>query len=319
MLRPLLLLALVLLPALARAAPAPYAAPLPMLAVLEVTAADIKGDVLDPGLLTTVTDALRVKVLERVGSRFKVLTRETMMEMVPPDQVNCFIDKCAAEIGRKLQTQFVVSGTVRLVGGRLVMTLEGYETESGRLMGAQQLAVASEAALLDAVMGRTDFPFDAWFPAPPPPPPPPVREVAAAPAQRPSASGDTDARAPQRLNVAVRAGLGFVTGVVGVGGEWRPGWVGLAVGTGYLPLGFALTFGLPGFATGPFLDLHGTVIGSSPFLTLDRTALLYGATAGWLQRVDDWIVRGGLGLAASTEPLRDQGPLSLELSVGRVF
>ncbi len=51
-----------------------------MLAVLDFSSSD---NVLGEGELVALTDALRSAVVKEVGARNKVLTRETMREVVP--------------------------------------------------------------------------------------------------------------------------------------------------------------------------------------------------------------------------------------------
>lgn len=81
----------------------------PLLAVLEFEDAET---VLADGEIALLTDAMRGAVKKEVGAKFKVMTRETMMEVVPPEQLKCFVGKCVAEIGRMLQAPYVIAGNV---------------------------------------------------------------------------------------------------------------------------------------------------------------------------------------------------------------
>jgi len=131
-----------------------------MLAVLEFSAADPSIDA--DGLLV-LTDALRSAVVSEVGDRFKVLTRETMVELVPPERLQCFVDKCAAEIGRMLQAPYVMAGTLRPMSGGLVLTLEGYESQTGRLLGAEQFFGVNIAALFASIRENGRRLAREWF------------------------------------------------------------------------------------------------------------------------------------------------------------
>jgi len=128
-------------------------APLPLLAVLELEAPE--SDLSPPELLL-LTDTLRGAVVEEVGTRYKVLTRETMMELVPASQMKCFVDKCAADIGRMLQAPFVIAGNVRKLGKLIVLTIETYESMGGRLLGSKQLRVTTSEELFGRI--ETEMP-----------------------------------------------------------------------------------------------------------------------------------------------------------------
>ena len=149
MMRPVALM-IVLLAATSptRPALAAPAQPLPLLAVLELEAPE--QELPGPELLL-LTDALRGAVVQEVGARYKVLTRETMMELVPPEQMKCFVDKCAAEIGRMLQAPYVVAGNIRKLGKSLVVTIEAYETNGGRLLGSKQLRAGDAEELFGRI------------------------------------------------------------------------------------------------------------------------------------------------------------------------
>jgi len=121
-------------------APVRAAEPPPLLAVLDFDAPD--GGV-EPSDLQVLSDAFRSAVIKETGDRYKVMTRETMMEMVPPEQMKCFADKCVAEIGRMLQAPYIMAGAIRKLGSRKVLTIEAYESVTGRALGTEQLVGAS--------------------------------------------------------------------------------------------------------------------------------------------------------------------------------
>jgi hypothetical protein len=64
-----------------------------LLAVLDIDAPDKS---VTPDELPILSDAARKVVVTEVGKRFRVMTRETMVELVPPEKVACFVDKCLA-------------------------------------------------------------------------------------------------------------------------------------------------------------------------------------------------------------------------------
>ncbi|MFM2151911.1 MAG: hypothetical protein RL199_346 [Pseudomonadota bacterium] len=120
--------------------------PPPLLAVLEF---DSPEQVLTDSELEALTDALRSAVKKEVGDRYKVLTRETMREVVPPEQLRCFVGKCVAEIGRMLQAPYIIAGSVKTLGSKKLLTVEAYESNGGQLLGAEQLKGPSAEALFD--------------------------------------------------------------------------------------------------------------------------------------------------------------------------
>ncbi|MFM2151887.1 MAG: hypothetical protein RL199_322 [Pseudomonadota bacterium] len=123
----------------------------PLLVVLEFDSPD---QAVTDGELQTLTDALRGAVKKEVGTRFKVLTRETMVEIVPPERLRCFVGKCVADIGRMLQAPYTIAGNVRSFGSKKVLTVEGYESNGGQLLGAEQLRGANAEELLDGIEAR---------------------------------------------------------------------------------------------------------------------------------------------------------------------
>ena len=130
----------------AAATPAPKA--LPMLAVLDIEAAD---KTIDPDELLVLTDVVRAIVVTEVGQRHKVLTRETMLELVPPERIACAIDKCAAEIGRMLQADVIITGMIRPLARRQVLIIDVYESKTGRLIGSAPYRGTSIESLVDEV------------------------------------------------------------------------------------------------------------------------------------------------------------------------
>jgi len=138
------ILLLVLLPTTSRAS----AGDEPLLAVLDFDSPDDSASLDGRQLLT---DAFRSVVIETVGERFKVLTRETMTELIPPSGAECFLNKCAAEIGRMLQASHVIAGSVRRLEGQWVLTVEAYLTNGGRALGTKQLIAAGQLKLIEQI------------------------------------------------------------------------------------------------------------------------------------------------------------------------
>jgi len=134
--------------------------PPPLLAVLEFDSPD-KSASFDE--LQLLTDAFRAAVIDTVGSRYKVLTRETMAELVPPERMECFAGKCAAEIGRMLQAPYVMAGNVRRLDGTYILTMEAYESIGGQALGSRQLEGERIRPLLVAVRERSPELVRKWL------------------------------------------------------------------------------------------------------------------------------------------------------------
>jgi len=314
------------------------AEPMPMLAVLELETSDKEGSGEE---LIILTDALRGAVVQSLGERFKVLTRETMTELVPPERMSCFVDKCAAEVGRMLQASHVVAGTVRRLGTRLVLTVEAYESTSGRLLGSQQFFAGTMEEMVGSVADRVPSLTLKWFasggtPAPAPVPVAPPPSVQPQPAKSaeivppaeslPATPSDTAVRPPQW---AVRAGLDLAGGFLGASVEWKPGLVGFVLGTGQLPISAGITLSDPKNRGGAYLDLKAALMADwlgvarytewSTGWAISPVGLVGGATAGWDWRFGGWSLRTGVGVAASNLGFQNRSPWLVDLSFGRVF
>ncbi|MFM2153060.1 MAG: hypothetical protein RL199_1495 [Pseudomonadota bacterium] len=132
----------------------------PLLAVLDFNSPD---DAMGEGELVTLTDALRSAVVKEVGARYKVLTRETMREVVPPEKMRCSANMCAADIGRMLQAPFILVGEVRRFSGEPMLTIEAYESNGGRLLGSEQFSGADAKAILGELRGKGQGLVRSWL------------------------------------------------------------------------------------------------------------------------------------------------------------
>ena len=327
---------------------------IPLLAVLEF---DSPEKSVPPDELQLLTDAVRGAVVKELAGKFKVLTRETMTELVPPERLNCFVDKCAAEIGRMLQAPYVIAGTLRPLKSKWVLTLEAYASTTGELLGSDQLRAADIEALLDVIDERGRSLVREWLssrastptppeppkpvaaptpPAPPPSPPiapppvivppplitppPPVVTAPAAPkpVAPPEKTVPTGSTPGARPSFAVRAGLGGHVGVMGAGVEWRPSWWGIALGTGNHQWSGGLTFGPRANAGGPYVDLQLVRIAPGLFGSITEAGTTVGATAGWDFRLAR-IVTVKAGIGAVYNAVDPTRFLTVDLCAGVVF
>ena len=101
-----------------------------------------------------LTDRVRAAALQLPHERFFVLTRENLVEHLPPgvDLAACE-GACEVETGRNVGADYVVSGEVLLLDGDLRVALKLYDTRSGRLL-ASETASSARAAGLDEPLRR---------------------------------------------------------------------------------------------------------------------------------------------------------------------
>ena len=121
------------------------AAPGARIAVLELH----DGAHLEADTLHYLSDLLRGQALKLPRDRFLVMTRENLLELLPPgaDLAACE-GACEVETGRNLGAHYIVTGEVIRLGGALKINLKLYETRSGRLL-AQDHGTAREGAALE--------------------------------------------------------------------------------------------------------------------------------------------------------------------------
>jgi len=139
--------------------------------------------------------------------------------------------------------------------------------------------------------------------------------VVAMPVAAPPVEEKTPAAEP---SFAIRTGLSGQAGSLGVVAEWRPGPVGISVGTGWMPFSVSVIAGDP--RGGFYASAQYTVIGRSLFANLPVSGSAFGATAGWDTRFGDgWSLMTGVGLGGNTAALEARSPLVIDLLLGRVF
>ncbi|MFN3197692.1 MAG: hypothetical protein ACE366_04650 [Bradymonadia bacterium] len=137
----LLWLALLLLCSVAEARPA-------RIVVLELTLQ--KGTPVEAG--PYLTDVIRAQALTLPPDRYFVLTRENLLEALPPgvDLAACE-GACEVETGRNVGADYVVSGEIIALGGSLKVALKLLRTSDGRLLGAQHTSAANVEGLEAAI------------------------------------------------------------------------------------------------------------------------------------------------------------------------
>ena len=133
--RPIVLLAALLMPMSTLAAEAES------VAVLELENQSHRVKTEEVQFITDLVRRAATEGLDR--TRYRVMTRETMEVIVPPQEMKCLAGKCLVEIGKKLQAKFVVGGSVKDFGTKIAVTLEAYDAMSGMLIGSETGTPAS--------------------------------------------------------------------------------------------------------------------------------------------------------------------------------
>jgi hypothetical protein len=99
----------------------------------------------------TLADDVRSAALDILGSSFRIMTRESMMAMLPPgtDLAQCSEGQCEVEAGRKVGADRVVAGSVGRFEKDLVVRLKLFDTHSADLLAQKSASGATLKALRD--------------------------------------------------------------------------------------------------------------------------------------------------------------------------
>jgi len=108
-----------------------------MVAVLEITPSNEEIN-MSVSEYRHLTDELRTKARETLPSRYSVLTRDNIFQLLPTDEkeAECLAESCAVEIGRAIGAEYVTQGTIGKFEGMLTLTVELYESMSGNMLGS---------------------------------------------------------------------------------------------------------------------------------------------------------------------------------------
>ena len=123
------------------------------LAVLEIVPTTDEINVSIPEM-RHLTDELRRQAVQALPSTgYAVLTRDNMLSLLPPDseQAECLAESCAVEIGRAIGAEYVSQGSIGRFGGDLSLSIELYETLSGKLLGSIVMESSDIRGLMGAI------------------------------------------------------------------------------------------------------------------------------------------------------------------------
>jgi len=104
-----------------------------------------------------MTDELRrlaVTILPK--GEFSVLTRDNIIALIPPDEkeAECLAQSCAVDIGRAIGAEYITQGTVSKFGSKLTISVELYETMSGKLLYSIVFESSDIEGLLTAIRSQ---------------------------------------------------------------------------------------------------------------------------------------------------------------------
>ncbi len=101
-----------------------------------------------------LTDELRRQaVMSLPKGEYSVLTRDNIIALLPPDEKEaaCLAEKCAVEIGRAIGAEYITQGTIGKFGSKLTLSVELYESMSGKLLSSIVFESENIDGLLEAI------------------------------------------------------------------------------------------------------------------------------------------------------------------------
>lgn len=104
-------------------------------AVLET----VSNGVIQPNENQFLTNVLREEAVKTLDPslNYTIMTRENILAMLPPDKnVEDCEGACLVETGRNIAANYVVQAVVNTFGSSLTITVELYDTKSGKLMSS---------------------------------------------------------------------------------------------------------------------------------------------------------------------------------------
>ncbi len=101
-----------------------------------------------------LTDELRRQaVLALPTQGYTVLTRDNLIALIPPDEeeAKCLAESCAVDIGRAIGAEYISQGGIGSFANELSLSIELYETMSGKLLGSIVMESNDIKGLLTAI------------------------------------------------------------------------------------------------------------------------------------------------------------------------
>jgi len=98
-----------------------------------------------------LTDELRKQAMQTLPpDNYTVLTRDEILSLFPPadEKKNCIAGSCIAETGRDIGVEYASQGSIGSFGGLQTISIELYETMSGKLLGSIMMESENAMGLL---------------------------------------------------------------------------------------------------------------------------------------------------------------------------
>jgi TolB-like protein len=123
-------------------------------AVLELIPNSSIEDEISIGEFRHLTDELRRQAVTTLPKgEYSVLTRDNLLSLTPPDEkeAECLAESCAVDIGRVIGAEYISQGTIGKFGKKLTISVELYETMSGKLLSSIVFESQDIEGLLDVI------------------------------------------------------------------------------------------------------------------------------------------------------------------------
>jgi hypothetical protein len=131
-----------------------HAAPGKRIAVLEF---DNKAKV-DSNDVAYLAEVFRQKALGLKASGYVVMTKENMMDLLPPGKsIEQCVGQCEVETGRLLGASYVVTGALFSVGSELQLIVKVYDTAKGEMLNSQEFSGRDIGKIRESI-NRSDAP-----------------------------------------------------------------------------------------------------------------------------------------------------------------
>ncbi len=123
-----------------------------------VAVLEFRGESIDPQIMMQLSEASRGGARSALpNSEYNITSRESMKSMLEDmgkDLSACNVE-CEVELGRVLQSDYVISGTVGKIDNMYILTLKLHDTLSGSLMGQKTIRNTDKFVLLDSTGPET--------------------------------------------------------------------------------------------------------------------------------------------------------------------
>jgi len=101
-----------------------------------------------------LTDELRKQAVTTLPkSEYSVMTRDNIISLIPPDEkeAECLAEGCAVDIGRAIGAEYVTQGSIGKFADEFTISVELYETMSGKLLSSIVFESKDITGLLNAI------------------------------------------------------------------------------------------------------------------------------------------------------------------------